>query len=321
MTAPLFSVIIPAFNRAKTLGAAIESVLAQTCQEFEIVIVDDGSKDDPRSVVESFDDPRIRFFRKDNEGGGVARNTAIGMAVGRYIAPLDSDDVFLPHHLAAMKTMLNGTTNVAGYARVIVDRGDGCTFMKPPRGIRPGQDMGEYLLCERGFVPTITIVVERELALKVRYHVNLRPAEDTDFAIRLALSGCTFCMAELPGAVWNDTPDPKRTSASVGTLRFATWLKQMRPLMTERAWYGARGWAFAKLVMREKGRRPALGLYLQALLHGCYSPRLALVVFLQVMLTPSQYRSMADHAIRWLHVGLREKDVAADQPARQPETA
>jgi glycosyltransferase involved in cell wall biosynthesis len=319
MTAPLFSVIIPVFNRAGTLGAAIQSVLAQTCQDFEIVIVDDGSRDDPRRVAESFGDPRIRFFAKENEGGGVARNTAMEMAVGRYIAPLDSDDVFLPHHLAAMKTMLNGTTNVAGYARVIVDRGEGRTFIKPPRGIRPGQDMGEYLLCERGFVPTITVVVERELALKVRYHVNLRPAEDTDFAMRLALSGCAFRMAEQPGAVWNDTSDPKRTSASAGTLRFATWLKQMRPLMTTRAWYGGRGWAFAKLVMRERGRRPALRLYLEALLHGCYGPRLAVIVFLQVMLTPRQYRNLADNAIRWLHVGLRDKAAAPPEPARHFE--
>lgn len=320
MTEPLFSVIIPAYNRAATLGAAIQSVLDQTCQDFEIVIVDDGSQDDPRAVAESFGDPRIRFFRKENEGGGIARNTAIAHAVGRYIAPLDSDDAFLPHHLEAMKTMLKGTTNVAGYARVVVDRGEGRTFVKPPRGIRAGEDMGEYLLCERGFVPTITVVVERELALKVGYNVNLRPAEDTDFAMRLALSGCTFRMTEQPGAVWNDTPDPRRTSASVGTLRFANWLKQMRPLMTERAWYGAQGWAFAKLVMRERGRRPALRLYLQALLHGCYGPRLAAVVFLQVLLTPAQYRSLADNAIRWLRVGLREDEVAQPQEARQLET-
>ncbi len=319
MTTPFFSVIIPAYNRAKTLGAAIESVRAQTCQDFEIVIVDDGSKDDPRSVAESFADPRIRFFAKENEGGGVARNTAIDLAVGRYIAPLDSDDVFLPHHLAAMKAMLEGTNRVAGYARVVVDRGEGRTFLKPPRGIRPGEDMGEYLLCERGFVPTITIVVPREMAKKVRYHVNLRPAEDTDFAMRLALAGCTFRMGDQPGAVWNDISDPGRTSASAGTLRFATWLKQMRPLMTKRAWYGARGWAFAKLVMRERGRRPALGLYLQAVLRGCYSPRLAAVIFLQVMLDPHQYRSVADHAIRWLRVGLREKAVAPE-PARRLET-
>ena len=56
-----------------------------------------------------------------------------------------------------MKTLLDGTQNVVGYARILVDRGDGRTMLKPPRAIRPNEDMGEYTLCERGFVPTITV--------------------------------------------------------------------------------------------------------------------------------------------------------------------
>jgi glycosyltransferase involved in cell wall biosynthesis len=310
-TLPFFSVVIPVFNRAQDLGRAIESVLAQSCQDFEILVVDDGSRDDPQSVADGFGDPRIRFIRQENEGGGIARNTGIDAAIGHYVAPLDSDDVFLPHHLAAMKAMLEGTSNLIGYARVVVDRGDGKTFLKPPRGVGADEDMGEYLLCDRGFVPTITIVIPRQLAQRVRYHVNLRPAEDTDFAMRLALAGGRFQMVEQPGAIWNDISDPKRTSASAGTLRMATWLKQMRPQMTARAWHGARGWAFAKLVARERGRLPALRFTLEAIARGCYAPRLAVVVLLQVMLDPGQYRSLADNAIKWLRMGLREKDVAA----------
>ena len=63
-----------------------------------------------------------------------------------------------------MKALLEGSANTAGYARILVDRGEGRTFLKPPRAIREGEDMGEYLLCDRGFVPTITLVVEREMA-------------------------------------------------------------------------------------------------------------------------------------------------------------
>ena len=320
MSAPFFSVIIPVYNRAHALARAIESVRAQSCQDFEIVVVDDGSKDDARAVAESFGDPRIRFIRQENEGGGVARNTAIDHAVGRYIAPLDSDDVFLPHHLAEMKLLLDGTEKLAGYARVIVDRGDGKTFLKPPRAIRAGEDMGEYLLAERGFVPTITVVVPREIAAKVRYHVNLRPAEDTDFAMRLALAGVRFVMAELPGAIWQDIADPKRTSASTGSLRFATWLRLMRPRMTARAFYGARGWALAKLIRGERGRLAALPLTLGAILRGCYTPRLAVVVLLQVLLDARQYRLLADTAIKWLHVGLREDEITP-APAHKAEPA
>ena len=150
---PFFSVIIPVYNRAELLRRAIQSVLAQSCQDFEIVVVDDGSQDDPRSVVDSFHDPRIRFMSQPNGGGGKARNTAIDQARGRFVAPLDCDDMFLPHHLASMKTLLENTTGAVGYARIKVDRGGGRLFLKPPRALRPGEDMATYLLCDRGLFP------------------------------------------------------------------------------------------------------------------------------------------------------------------------
>jgi glycosyltransferase involved in cell wall biosynthesis len=70
---PTFTVVIPAYNRAAVLGDALRSVLAQDEQDFEIVVVDDGSKDDPESVVKAIDDPRIRFHAQPNRGGGAAR--------------------------------------------------------------------------------------------------------------------------------------------------------------------------------------------------------------------------------------------------------
>jgi glycosyltransferase involved in cell wall biosynthesis len=303
---PHFSVIIPVYNRAPLLGAAIRSVLAQSCQDFEIVVVDDGSKDDPASVVRAFNDPRIRLLAQKNQGGGAARNTAIKAARGRFIAPLDSDDIFLPHHLESMKTLLAQSGAQAGYARIVVDRGEGRSFLKPPRAIRAGEDMSEYLLCERGFVPTITVVVERALAHRVQYDVHLRAAEDTDFAIRLSQAGCKFAMADAPGAVWKDIADPHRTSsgaAAARTERFRLWLEQMKPVMSRRAWRGGRGWAYAKMVARNGRKFEALRLYLSALLHGCYRPRLAAIIFLQIFLNDGQYRRLADQAIGWLKLG------------------
>jgi glycosyltransferase involved in cell wall biosynthesis len=318
MSQPFFSVIIPLFNRATVVEAAIRSVLAQTCQDFEIVVVDDGSKDHPEHVIAAIGDPRIRFFRQENAGGGAARNHAIDKALGRFIAPLDSDDVFLPHHLAAMKDLLDGTKGLVGYARIMVDRGEGREFLKPPRAIRPGEDMGEYLLCDRGFVPTITVVVERQMAAKVRYHENLRAAEDTDFAIRLALAGCHFQMLEAPGAVWKDLADPNRTSAGGKARRMDAWLKQMKPLLTRRAWRGARGWAYAKMLARDGHKAKGVALYLQALLAGAFPARLVGVVLLQILLDAGHYRALANTAISWLRMGLRERNLAS---ARKLERA
>jgi len=307
---PLFSVVIPVYNRADVLGCAIRSVLAQDEQDFEIVVIDDGSKDDPQTALHAFADPRIRFHAQPNRGGGAARNAGIDLAQGRFVAFLDSDDVWLPGHLSAMRRLLEDTTNTAGYARMIVDRGEGRTFLKPPRALREGEDMASYLLADRGFVPTITLVVARETAARVRYHENLRAAEDTDFAIRLALDGQRFAMAEEPGAVWKDIPDPNRTSAGRKGGRMIPWLEEMRPRISPRAYHGCRGWAIAKHVATTD-RLAALKLWLNAVLRGCYRPGLAPIVFLQIFLSDRAYRGVADGAIRWLRAGFRGR-----RPAR-----
>ena len=305
MTAPFFSVVIPVFNRAAALRQAIESVRAQTFQGFEILVVDDGSTDDPHAVVEVINDPRIRFFRQANAGGGAARNRGIDQAVGGFIAFLDSDDTFLPHHLASMRKLLDGTSDLIGYARVRVDRGDGRVFLKPPRGLLPGEKMGTYLLADRGFTPTITMVAPREAAKTIRFHEKLRAAEDTDFAIRLFLAGYRFHMLEEPGAVWNDGFDPHRQSSGGGGEELRHWLEDLRPAIAFRAYHGGRGWTYAKQIAP---KRPlaALGLYLNAVLRGCYRPSLAAVIFLQIFLSRSAYRRLADTAIGVLKAGIRE---------------
>jgi glycosyltransferase involved in cell wall biosynthesis len=305
MSAPFFSVVIPVYNRAAKLANAIGSVRAQSFQDFEIVIVDDGSDDRPGDVVEILNDPRIRFIRQKNAGGGAARNTGIDHACGKFVAFLDSDDVFLPWHLEKMHAILEGTSNLVAYARVRVDRGDGRVFLKPPRALLHNESMANYLLCDRGFTPTSTIVAPREAAAAVRFHEQLRVAEDTDFAIRLSLLGFDFVMLQTPGAIWNDEFDPNRLSASTGGEQFDAWLTQLRLQIPSRAWHGARGWAYAKLIAK---KRPlaALGLYLIAVLRGCYNPMLAITVFLQIFLGPIFYRRFADCGIARMRLGMRE---------------
>lgn len=98
-SSPVFSVIIPAYNREKTIRRTIESVLRQTFQMFEIIVVDDGSADSTKSVVESIQDDRLRYIYQDNQGAQVARNRGIIEADGEWIAFLDSDDEWVPEKL------------------------------------------------------------------------------------------------------------------------------------------------------------------------------------------------------------------------------
>jgi glycosyltransferase involved in cell wall biosynthesis len=97
----LVSVIIPAFNAAENIRQTLDSVLAQTYPNIEVVVVDDGSSDATNSVVKEFaaQDPRIQLVQQSNAGAGAARNTAIRKARGKYIAPLDADDFWFPEKL------------------------------------------------------------------------------------------------------------------------------------------------------------------------------------------------------------------------------
>jgi len=95
---PLVSVIMPTFNRADTIRRAIRSVQAQTFTDWELIVVDDGSTDNTVALIEGCD-PRLKLIRQKNQGTAGARNAGLSASAGSYIAFLDSDDEWLPHHL------------------------------------------------------------------------------------------------------------------------------------------------------------------------------------------------------------------------------
>jgi glycosyltransferase involved in cell wall biosynthesis len=126
----LVSVIIPAFDAAANIRQTPNSVLAQTYQQIEVIVVDDGSSDATSAIVEEFvtKDSRIQLVRQSNAGVGAARNTAIGKAHGKYIAPLDADDFWFPQKLekqvAWMEKCGNETGLVYCWSRLIDMHGE-----------------------------------------------------------------------------------------------------------------------------------------------------------------------------------------------------
>ncbi|MBB4522297.1 glycosyltransferase family 2 protein [Rhizobium leguminosarum] len=96
---PAISVIIPTYNRSSFIGEAIDSVLRQTFGDFELIVIDDGSTDGTGEIVRGFEDNRLLFIQQKNAGRSAARNRAIEIARGRYIAFLDSDDTYLQDKL------------------------------------------------------------------------------------------------------------------------------------------------------------------------------------------------------------------------------
>jgi glycosyltransferase involved in cell wall biosynthesis len=114
-----FSVVIPLYNKALHIERALRSVLAQTCQDFEIIVVNDGSTDNGGEIVEGIGDARIRLIDQLNQGVSVARNVGIEAARQRYIAFLDADDEWLPEYLWNIRVLINNFPDCGAYASAI----------------------------------------------------------------------------------------------------------------------------------------------------------------------------------------------------------
>jgi glycosyltransferase involved in cell wall biosynthesis len=180
-----FSVIIPTFNRSTVVGRAIDSVLSQTCRDFEIIVVDDGATDDTEAVLRPYLD-RIRYIRQANRGSAAARNRAIRESQGRYIAFLDSDDLWRPDKLARMEEAISAHPDAgvfySDYEAVTADG-------RPVRVERCRRIVGDAYakLLLHCFVLTSTVVCKRECFDACGFfHESLRRAQDWDLWIRMA---------------------------------------------------------------------------------------------------------------------------------------
>ncbi len=124
---PEVSIITPTFNRARYIGRTIESALAQTFKDFELIIVDDGSTDDSKQTIEPYlADSRVRYLYQENKERCAARNNGLRNSRGTYIALLDSDDLWLPHHLESClrKTREMGETALIFSNSFVIDQDD-----------------------------------------------------------------------------------------------------------------------------------------------------------------------------------------------------
>lgn len=200
---PPVSVVIPAYNRAATIGTAIESVLRQTWEDFELVVVDDGSTDGTLEAARRITDPRLRVVAAPrNLGAAGARNLGVAEARGTWIAFQDSDDEWLPEKLA--KQMARLATPAPGRA----DWGACYCGLLTVGGLdaRPGERTRlRYLpdpsvtpaegniiepLLVRNMISTQTLVVRRDIFLALGcFDEAMTAIEDWDFALRLAHHG------------------------------------------------------------------------------------------------------------------------------------
>lgn len=169
---PLFSVVIPTHNRPDELVEAVDSVLAQTVQDIEIIVVDDGST----VPVGSFDDPRVRVVRRDRPGGpAVARNEGVALAHGRYLAFLDDDDWYRADRLQVA---------LDGLERAPIALCWGGYLDRPPQpGLTLNGEVHDVLL-DHGYAPNAGVAALRRECF-VPFDPRFKGAEDIDWWLRL----------------------------------------------------------------------------------------------------------------------------------------
>lgn len=179
---PIFSVVIPTYNRAYVLSRAIQSVLNQALADFELLVVDDGSTDATAAVVRAFADPRLRYIYQENKGRSAARNTGAAQANGEFITFLDSDDEAEPDWLAAFVRSFQQADRagvVCGGVRIITEGRSEETLFRSP-ALRAFFPEIESLFLAGAFS------LRRELFTAIEgYEACLAYSENTELALRL----------------------------------------------------------------------------------------------------------------------------------------
>ncbi|UXH79500.1 glycosyltransferase family 2 protein [Roseateles amylovorans] len=209
---PRFSVVIPLYNKEGQIARAIDSVLAQSFQDFEIVVVDDGSKDRSAQVVAAYADPRVRLHRQANGGVSVARNRGVELARSDTVAFLDGDDAWFPDHLDRLWQMRTAHPDAVAWALnyFVVDvaggKTPGVTVVSEPRVLLTPENF--FRIARHGTpVFSSAVAVSRAAIQRVGgFPAGIRLGEDIDTWIRLLFIG-TIVFDSKPGPCYHADGD------------------------------------------------------------------------------------------------------------------
>jgi len=203
------SVIIPTYNRAHLVSRAIQSVLNQTYQDFEIIVVNDDSTDNTEETVKSFDDKRIRYVQhKKNRGGAATRNTGIKAARGEYIAFQDSDDEWLSEKLERQMEVFKNASPEIGviYTGLWRIKGDKKIYIPSSKITKKEGNIYKALL-ERNFVALPTVIAKKSCFRKTgMFDEQLASRHDWELWIRISKYYC-FKYIDEPLVISYFTPD------------------------------------------------------------------------------------------------------------------
>lgn len=184
---PKVSIIMPVYNAEKYLQEAFQSILFQTFDDFELIIVNDASSDSSPEILHGITDPRVRVVTHEmNKGAAESRNDAISMAQGEYIAIMDADDISLPNRLDSQVRFLDKHPDIALVGCGIYDTIDEEGHILLTSRLPQDNDLIQKTMIERWCFLHPSIMFRREVVERVGlYRKDFEPAEDHDFILRI----------------------------------------------------------------------------------------------------------------------------------------
>ena len=178
---PFFSIVIPTYNRAHLIGNTIQSLLAQTFTDFEIIVVDDGSTDDTEKLIGEMDDVRIRYYKKTNGGVSSARNYGITYCQGEFVNFFDSDDLAYPNHLQEADTFIKANPQ----AKIILfDFEWGDFAKKDVKEVVMRYNDPNTAILKLNYPSTNCVFLHKSIFEDIRFNESLTIAEDWEFWLK-----------------------------------------------------------------------------------------------------------------------------------------
>lgn len=190
---PVFSVVIPLYNKEKYIAQTLENVLKQRFTDFEIIVVNDGSTDASGKIVKSFSDARISYFSTANHGAAAARNFGIEKSTARYIAFLDADDLWMQNHLEELKKLIDRFPQAGMYCnRYQLIFENGSTYQPSFYGIDDTYEgvVEDYFAASLHYAvaSSISVAVPKSIFSEIgNFKKYISSGQDTDMWIRIAL--------------------------------------------------------------------------------------------------------------------------------------
>jgi glycosyltransferase involved in cell wall biosynthesis len=207
-----FSIIIPSYNRRELIGNTIESILSQSFQSIQIIIVDDGSSDNTDQIVNSINDTRIQYYKIQNSERGAARNYGLNYATGKYINYFDSDDLFLPCLARVAEFIIASNSPDVLYGEIQHVDENGALIKSDTL---PYKSFTKNLLYNN-FLACGSVFMKREIAEKFFFHEDRRLSSAEDWELWLRVHA-QFMFQRFPGSIFQQVHHSGRSLMTISS--------------------------------------------------------------------------------------------------------